>query len=74
MIDIIFFQRDFHYITLEEFFNNGFILLFVIFVAKLIERVCVLTSQYMLIVESVHIRTAVQVSLHSIPMQWNIKK
>ncbi|XP_072031600.1 ATP-binding cassette sub-family C member 9-like [Amphiura filiformis] len=62
-------KETFHFISLHEFFTNGFVLLAVIFVANVIERFCLWTAQYMLIVESVHIRTALQAAVYEKSLQ-----
>ncbi|XP_038072564.1 ATP-binding cassette sub-family C member 9-like isoform X2 [Patiria miniata] len=49
-----------HFITVSEFFSNGYILLFILFVAKVTHVLCIRSVQYYLTVQAIHTRIAIQ--------------
>ena len=60
-------QEEAHqYVTLKEFFENGYILVAVIFIANILQYFSFQQNLYLSNVIGVHIRTSLQVSHHSI--------
>ncbi|XP_072014907.1 ATP-binding cassette sub-family C member 8-like [Amphiura filiformis] len=57
-------QESFHFVTYEDFFTNGYVQLIIMFVAAFSRKFFYWASNYMLIVESVHIKNALQESFH----------
>ena len=49
------------YVTVTEFISNGFILIFVVFVASFMRFVCLQNHYHIVIVQALNIRAAVQV-------------
>ena len=56
-------QDIFHFVSLQEFFADGFVLVVAIFIGNIIERVVLWTTQYRLVIESVHTKAVLQVRM-----------
>ena len=54
-------QEQQHFITISEFFSDGWVLLCVLFISKVTTVLCMRMSQYYLTIQAVHVRAAIQV-------------
>ena len=50
-----------HFVTVSEFFANGYVLIGVVFISALIRHVCDQFYQYQVQTEGLHARCAIQV-------------
>ncbi|XP_033647324.1 ATP-binding cassette sub-family C member 9-like [Asterias rubens] len=53
-----------HHVTVDEFFQNGFVLVVVMFIASLVNFFCLQTHFYFSIMEGVNVRAAVQAMVY----------
>ena len=60
MYDLLY-QEPFHYITIEEFVSNGYVLVIMMLFGSALRSLCVWTTQYVLIVAGVQLKNALQV-------------
>ncbi|XP_072031297.1 ATP-binding cassette sub-family C member 8-like [Amphiura filiformis] len=53
-------QAEAHYVTIEEFFSNGFVLVGVIFISSTLQSVLIQKHVYQCNIIGLHVRTAIQ--------------
>ncbi|XP_033648066.1 ATP-binding cassette sub-family C member 9-like [Asterias rubens] len=53
-----------HHVTMEEFFKNGFVLVVVMFLASVVNFICLQTHFYIAIIEGLNVRAAIQAMVY----------
>ncbi|XP_077869092.1 uncharacterized protein LOC144360042 [Saccoglossus kowalevskii] len=52
-----------NYVTVEDYFANGYVLVIIMFLSATARFACLQYHYYITIIESIHVRTAIQVRL-----------
>ena len=52
-----------HHVTMEEFYKNSFVVVFIMFLASFVSSHCSENYNYIVVSESINVRTAIQVNV-----------